>query len=221
MARRLALFLIPGLMVLGGATAFGGWAVITVDDLPEHARVGQALALGFIVRQHGVTPLNGLRPTIEATSGGKVVTAVPTAGTQAGQYAGSVTLPSAGNWTITIHSRFGPSKVTLMPIEVLPAGKNPVHAMTDAERGERLFLAKGCASCHVHRGVASAVIAEVGPDLTEKRYQAEYLAQYLANPAIRASSQPGRIMPNLGLERAEIAALVSFINAERTTSSGR
>src|SRR5262249_25794057 len=52
----------------------GGWAVITVDDLPESAEVGKPLTLSFVVRQHGVTLLDDLRPSVEAKSGETPVT---------------------------------------------------------------------------------------------------------------------------------------------------
>src|SRR6266511_5061020 len=47
-------------------TAFGGWASISVDDMPDYAVARQPLTLTFVVRQHGFTPLNGLEPRVEA-----------------------------------------------------------------------------------------------------------------------------------------------------------
>ena len=44
----------------GMAFSFGGWAVITLDDLPQSFTVGQAVSLAFTVRQHGHTPLDYL-----------------------------------------------------------------------------------------------------------------------------------------------------------------
>ena len=37
----------------------GGWAVITLDELPGQVEANQPLEIGFMVRQHGVTPLSG------------------------------------------------------------------------------------------------------------------------------------------------------------------
>ena len=51
------------------AWAFGGWAVITVDDFPETVTVTQPTTLSFMVRQHGVTPLDRLSPRVTATDG--------------------------------------------------------------------------------------------------------------------------------------------------------
>ena len=35
----------------------GGWAVITVDDLPDSVEAAKPIPLSFMVRQHGMTPL--------------------------------------------------------------------------------------------------------------------------------------------------------------------
>jgi len=51
------------------AAAIGGWAVITVEQLPDYVTAGQPVTLTFTVRQHGVTRLSGLKPSIEARSG--------------------------------------------------------------------------------------------------------------------------------------------------------
>ena len=49
--------------------AFGGWAVITVDDFPEVVTAAQPIRLSFMVRQHGITPLGNLSPRVTATDG--------------------------------------------------------------------------------------------------------------------------------------------------------
>jgi hypothetical protein len=61
----------------------------------------------------------------------------------------------------------------------------------------------------------------VGPNLTPKRYQAEYRARLLVDPSVART--PGQkqtwTMPNLDLKTREIAALVAFINADRQVST--
>ncbi len=47
----------------------GGWAVITLDELPSGAVAGQPLTVGFTVRQHGRTLMSGLAPKITAILG--------------------------------------------------------------------------------------------------------------------------------------------------------
>ena len=34
----------------------GGWAVITLDELPASPRAGETMSVGFTVLQHGITP---------------------------------------------------------------------------------------------------------------------------------------------------------------------
>ncbi|NOT09092.1 MAG: hypothetical protein HOP28_12905, partial [Gemmatimonadales bacterium] len=42
---------------------FGGWATINADPLPDNVVPGRKVQLTFLVKQHGVTPLAGLKPT--------------------------------------------------------------------------------------------------------------------------------------------------------------
>lgn len=198
------LFLVPLL------AAFGGWASITLDDVPDYAVARQPLELTFTVRQHGFEPLGDLRPRVEAAGGDLRAVAAATREGAAGRYRASLTLPEAGEWTVTIQSGFGNSRVQLLPLRVIAAGANPPAAPSAAERGRRLFAGKGCVTCHVHADVPGSGTVAVGPDLTGRRLASEYLSQFLANPGIRTQK-----MPNLGLRQPEIAALAAFLNAER------
>jgi cytochrome c2 len=191
----------------------GGWATITVENLPDYVVARQPTELAFTVRQHGMQPLNDLTPVIEATAGKQRTTAQARRGKAAGEYVVALNLPEPGEWTVTIHSKFGPSSVTLLPLRATGAGALSPPTFTPAERGHRLFVAKGCLTCHVHRQVARSGIVKAGPELTEARFTDDYLARFLENPSIKAPTGPNR-MPNLQLEPNEIAALVAFLNAE-------
>src|SRR5574341_2017582 len=131
--------------------AWGGWATITVEDLPDHLVAGQPVTLTFVVRQHGVRPLDGLKPQLEARAmaGGSVVQANATATAGAGRYTATLTVPSPGAWTITIHSGFGNSRSTLEPIPAVVAATRAPQPVAEAQRGRQLFVAKGCGSCHL------------------------------------------------------------------------
>jgi mono/diheme cytochrome c family protein len=200
------------------AFAFGGWAVITVDELPAGLVVGQPVKIGFAVRQHGMTLLDQLSPTLVAVDeeGGapQVRSSAPASGGP-GHYLATLTVPRAGDWTITIASGFLGGHVTLYPIAAVAAGTRPRTLEAPAQVGRRLFVAKGCVTCHVHDGVTGNFTVGVGPDLTPRRYQADYLRRLLADPSI--ARKPGQqfTMPALGLQSSEIDALVAFINAER------
>jgi mono/diheme cytochrome c family protein len=204
---------LPMLLLLPLIRAYGGWAAVTVQDLPDYVVVGQPVTLTFTVRQHGVTKLSGLKARVEAQAGDLSTEAAARPGPDAGQYVAALTLPRAGEWTITIHSGFGNSRLTLLPLRAIPAGSAAPAPLAESERGRRLFVAKGCLTCHVHSAVAGSGVVAVGPDLTVRRLAPDYLRQVLANPALAARGGPAK-MPNLDLKPQEIAALAAFINAE-------
>jgi len=202
-------------ILVGGLSAMGGWAVVTVKDVPEYFVAGQQYTIEFQVRQHGRTLLNGLQPEllVGAGSGRKeTIPAVPRPAT--GTYAATFTAPSTGSLLLTIKSGWGSSELNLLPQIVVARGtKRP--AMGAADRGRMLFVAKGCTICH-----ASADASDdnnhlkVGPDLDGGRLTRQYVLQKITNPA-------SQIMPDLGLSDAEAAAIAAFLSGERGAATGR
>lgn len=211
--------LLPLLLIAASA---GGWATVTVEDLPDYLVAGQPVTLTFTVRQHGVEPISGLQPRVEAEAGRREAGAAATSVQGAGRYAAILTLPEAGDWTISIHHGFGRGKVTLAPLTAVAAGASPARQLAEPERGRRLFVAKGCVTCHVNReaGAGDASLS-MGPDLTGRRFPAEYLGRFLADPSIAARGGREVKMPNLHLKPGEIASLVAFLNAERVGALDR
>ena len=207
MASNTLRILVPGLLLPVFMSHAGGWAVVTVDTLPEYTEAGKSTQLTYVVRQHGVEPHPNLKGTIEATSGRLTARGLVVPGERPGQYTASITLPSAGDWSITIRSGFPRADVTLLPLTALTHGTSLTRAVTDIARGEALFTAKGCVTCHVQM--------DVGPRLEGRRFEAAYISTFLANPP-RTPTQPSRSpMPNLGLEQREIASLVAYLNSPR------
>ncbi len=217
MTTRTSRFALPALLVLPLLGVYGGWAAITVEDLPDYGVVRQPLNLTFTVRQHGVTKLSKLEPRVEARARGATAAAVAEPGKEAGQYTARLVLPQAGEWTITIHSGFGPSRMTLVPLPVIEPTAQPPAALSAADRGRRLFVAKGCVACHLHRDVSGSGVVAVGPELTGQRLAPEYLQRFLADPSIVGS---GNRMPNLNLKQSEIAALIAFLNPDGQVGAG-
>jgi cytochrome c2 len=198
--------LVPGALLPVFMSHAGGWAVVTVDDLPDYAVAGTPVALSWVVRQHGEEPVDRLSARIEAVSGSVRTSAVARPGAGRGRYAAALTLPRPGNWTLTIHSGFGRSHVTLRPMAVVKPGMVPAVTLSDADRGERLFVAKGCVTCHVD--------AKIGPTLAGRRFDPTYLAGFLEKPRRITPSAP-MVMPDLGLKPREIASLVVYLNSNR------
>lgn len=100
----------------------GGWATITVENPPDHAVAGRPLHLEFTIRQHGVTPMKGLKPTIEMRAGGAVSRVSAAATKKVGRYAADLVFPREGTWSVVIHSGFHESRTTLAPLAVVADG---------------------------------------------------------------------------------------------------
>src|SRR5688572_26900132 len=83
----------------------GGWAVITLDELPVNVLTGEPLTIGFTVRQHGITPMNGLYPTVTATllKDEQFVVQAESDG-QPGHYTATLIFPKEGNWEWSIQA---------------------------------------------------------------------------------------------------------------------
>ena len=97
--------LMPGLLLPALMAHAGGWAVITVDDLPDYVEAAKPVTLSFTVRQHGVTPLDQLTPSIRATSGRLTANGTVRSADGAGHYTASLTFPSAGDWSVSSLAR--------------------------------------------------------------------------------------------------------------------
>jgi mono/diheme cytochrome c family protein len=219
MSRSLRRFAPLGLLLPAIAALAGGWAVVTVEDLPDHVVAGRPVQLEFTVRQHGVEPMTGLEPQVEVRGRGAPLRAMAAPAGAAGRYRATLTVPEPGDWTLTVHSGFGKSRLTLVPIAAVAPGAAPA-VLSDRERGQRLFVAKGCVTCHLHRAVAGSGTFAVGPELTERPLAPDYLARYLADPSISPTNRArgDGAMPDLDLDQAEIGALVAFLGGERRAS---
>lgn len=191
----------------------GGWAVVTVETLPEYVRAKEPFTFSYTVRQHGLRLLDGLRGRVEASAGRLSINADARPGPREGQYVATLTIPEPGRWSVTIQSGFGGhGTLALLPLNVID-GKGSPAPFSPSEKGHHLFVAKGCATCHRIAGRPVAGPGGSGPVLVPGKLQATYLRSILANPALLPpSSQSPFRMPNLGLERHEIEALVAFLS---------
>jgi len=104
----------------------GGWAVITLDELPAQVVAGQPLVVSFAVRQHGERLMEDLDPRINLTHSQTretfTVNARPKPG-EPGHYAATITFPQAGEWDWHIDAFWPPQP---MPrLNVLAAAPAP------------------------------------------------------------------------------------------------
>ena len=125
----LALALMLALPVLAG-----GWAVITLDELPAGVVAGEPFTVGFTVLQHGRTPMADLEPIIIARSGDEKVTVFVKEEGKPGHYAVDMTLPSAGEWAWMIQAFSMEQKMPVLSVAapaVSPAAEvQPVETAT-------------------------------------------------------------------------------------------
>ncbi len=129
------------LMILGVVPALaGGWAVVTLDSVPQAVQAGQQLSLGFIVRQHGLTPIDTVAPILTArnTATGEMLRAEARKEGPLGHFVVDLTAPAAGDWTWQIEPRpFGAT--TLGTLSVSPVATptatapfaGPLSALSD------------------------------------------------------------------------------------------
>jgi mono/diheme cytochrome c family protein len=189
----------------------GGWAVVTITA-PDTVIVGQSVTVTYAVRQHGQRLVNELQGHVEARFSGAVVKAPARSLSNDGHYSATLTFPRAGTWTLDVVSGFVDStgRAAIRAIQPGPT----VPALTPIVKGGRLFVSKGCATCHVE-GMASAA-----PVLAASGYEPQYLTQFLRRPPAPRGDEWR--MPNLQLDDAEIASLVAYVNARRprTESAG-
>ncbi len=206
----------------GVAAHYGGWATVTVENLPDHLVVGAPYNLTFSVRQHGRDLLPDLSPSVQLKSERGDVMAPAVATNRPGYYTATINVPAEGDWSATVESGFHNSKLKLMPLAALPRGARLSKAVAPAERGQRLFVAKGCVMCHTHAQTAEYGAEDVGPNLTERKFAAGYLREFLADPSIKRPTN-GRSMPKLDLSSSDINALTAFINGKGAvrTAAGR
>jgi mono/diheme cytochrome c family protein len=211
MRRPIRIMLVPAaLAAITLGAVFGGWAVTTVKDYPEYAVAGTPVTLTWTVRQHGIEPLSGLRGRLEVSTGREHLEVPAAPGKERGQYTATVTLRDTGTVSLAIRHGFGGEQRKLPALRVVPASAAPTP-LPDGESGERLFVAKGCVTCHVE--------VKVGPTLGGKRYDEAWLTGFLANPRPTPNLARGaEPMPNLGLQPREVAALAAYVNGPRLSA---
>ncbi|TMC46968.1 MAG: hypothetical protein E6J26_11775 [Chloroflexi bacterium] len=83
----------------------GGWAVVTLDQVPGGVMANQPFGVSFAVRQHGRTLLGGLSPKITlnySEAGSSTVIYARPVSDKTGWYQAAIILPKPGAWTWSI-----------------------------------------------------------------------------------------------------------------------
>jgi hypothetical protein len=106
-------------LAVAPAASPGGFATVGFEPLPDGTSAGGTWNPTIFVKQHGVTPLGGLQPTVEISDGsGATQTFTATETSEVGVYGADVVFPAEGDWNVTIHSGFGDSKVSYGPVAI-------------------------------------------------------------------------------------------------------
>lgn len=118
------------LLVLTVASALaGGWATVTLDDMPPEIHAGTSQQIHFRVWQHGQTPVHMLdanspvEPLLIATNPqtGERLEVMATPDEEVGRFTVEVAFPSEGEWTWQILPNPLMLEGELPPLTVLPA----------------------------------------------------------------------------------------------------
>jgi hypothetical protein len=100
----------------------GGWASVGFSPLPDGTSSGGTWSPTIVIKQHGVTPLQGLQPVVEIyDETGAATTAGARETSEPGVYTADVVFPSEGEWRVVVSSGFADSHVTYGPFSVGPA----------------------------------------------------------------------------------------------------
>jgi mono/diheme cytochrome c family protein len=204
-------------VLAAGLVGMGGWAVVTIQELPEYFVAGRPYTIEFKVRQHGRNFLNDLEPElIVSTLGGANEQRFPAKAQSApGTYAATFTAPATGPLYLTIKSGFGGSNLRLYPARVIAADAR-APSISPVDRGRALFVAKGCNACHTNSDLVDRPDNQqikVGPELGGRRLARDYVMEKMAKPK-------SETMPDLGLSDAEITAIAAFLTAGATAATG-
>lgn len=224
--RRLMAMLGGGVLVTLVAAAMptrGGWVIVTMHEWPEALVAGQPTSLSFSMRQHGQQLLAGREPRLELrTVGlfGRRSTIAAQRTREPGVYRATFTPDEAGDLRLTVDTDFNGWEAP-MPTVAVRAADDPMSriATSGHERGQNLFLAKGCAGCHSKTdddAFADVRVVPAGPDLTGRRFPAGWVERKILDPAaLRATgANPNATMPRLEVREDEAAAIAAYVNRQ-------
>jgi hypothetical protein len=104
--RRITLLVTLFVLAPAGVAQAGGWATVELGEAPYGLQTGTPWHVELIVKQHGITPMTDVKPSITIANGSvsRTFPAHPT--DRAGVYAADVTFPSAGTWRARMSDGF-------------------------------------------------------------------------------------------------------------------
>jgi hypothetical protein len=93
-------------LLIAPAAYAGGWATVELSSTPAGTEPGKPWKVDITVLQHGVTPLEGVEPSVTITSGDARETFAATPTGKPGVYRAKVVFPAAGRWNYAVDDGF-------------------------------------------------------------------------------------------------------------------
>jgi hypothetical protein len=126
--RRIALVLVLAVLIPAEVAQAGGWATVELGEPPSGLVAGTPWRVELIVKQHGVTPMADVSPSIRIVNNDGIVrqfAARPTG--RVGTYVAEVTFPSAGTWRARLFDGFTnavPHRISALRVEAATASSD-------------------------------------------------------------------------------------------------
>src|SRR5215204_4072211 len=122
LATLLTLSLLVGLSAVAKA---GGSATVELDKHPGEIEAGKPVTIGFMMLQHGVTPVPDGKPTMEAIhrETREVLRAEGRPEGEVGHYVVDVTFPESGDWAWSITAVPFPNTTSFPALTVVGPGQ--------------------------------------------------------------------------------------------------
>ena len=104
--RKLLIMLSLAALALPASAIGGGWATVGVTPPPDDIGPGQTWNAELKILQHGVTPLEGVEPTVMISNGSSEESFPATPTGEPGVYVAKVVFPSGGEWSYRVNDGF-------------------------------------------------------------------------------------------------------------------
>jgi hypothetical protein len=136
-------------LALPGAAGAGGFATVGLSSLPDGTAPGRPWHVTLTILQHGIRPLQDVKPTIRIRSadGDTTRTFAARPARKSGLYTADVVFPTAGTWRYAINDGFtqthtfapvaiGSSRAVPVPGSQSGAGPAGARAPVDRDGGD-------------------------------------------------------------------------------------
>jgi hypothetical protein len=133
---------VAALLAGGTAASAGGWAVTTLDALPE-IPPDETVTIGFIIRQHGVTPVDvdGVAIVVMPEQGGTAQRFPARLEGPTGHYVVDLRVPAGNHRWVVEQGWFGPQELGSLTVGGDAASGAPAPAQPATDSSSRWVAA--------------------------------------------------------------------------------